>query len=76
MSSACNTNWEKRNACRILVREPEERRSLGERRCRWVGNAKQDLGEMGWDGLDLVHLAQDIQSDALLRNGILYLDFP
>jgi hypothetical protein len=43
---------EKRNAYRILVGQPEGKRTLGRPRCRWVGNIKIDLREIGWDGLD------------------------
>jgi hypothetical protein len=37
---------EKRNACRILVGKPEEKRPLGRQRRRWVDNTgiKMDLG--------------------------------
>jgi hypothetical protein len=42
---------EKRNACRILVRKPEGRRPLGRPRCRWVGNIKMDVREIGWDDI-------------------------
>jgi hypothetical protein len=51
MGRACSTNGEKRNACRILVREPEGKRPLGRPRCRWVDNIKLDLREIGWDGM-------------------------
>jgi hypothetical protein len=27
--------------------------------CRWVDNIKLDLGEIGWDGMDWIDLAQD-----------------
>jgi hypothetical protein len=40
-------NREKRNAYRILVGKPEGKRSLGRPRCRWVGNIKIDLREVG-----------------------------
>jgi hypothetical protein len=43
---------EKRNACRILVGKPEEKRPLGRSRRRWVDIIKMSLGEMGWDGMD------------------------
>jgi hypothetical protein len=43
---------EKRNAYSILVGKPEGKRLLGRPRCRWVGNIKIDLGEIGWDGMD------------------------
>jgi hypothetical protein len=43
----------KRNACRILVGKPEERKRPLERpRCRWVDNIKIDLRETRCDGVD------------------------
>jgi hypothetical protein len=42
---------ENRNAYRILVGMPEEKRPLGRPRRRWVDNIKMDLGGMGWSGL-------------------------
>jgi hypothetical protein len=36
----------KRNAYKILVRKPEEKRPLGRSRCRWE-NIKMDLSEIG-----------------------------
>jgi hypothetical protein len=49
----------KRNAYRILVGKPERRRPLGRPRHRWVDNAKMDLGEIGWGGMDWIDLAED-----------------
>jgi hypothetical protein len=43
--------YEKRNACRILVGQPEGKRRLGRPICRWVDNIKIDLREIGWDGM-------------------------
>jgi hypothetical protein len=45
---------EKRNAYRILLGKPEEKRPLERPRCRRVDNIKMDLRKrerMGWDGL-------------------------
>jgi hypothetical protein len=39
---------ETRNAYRILVGKPEEKRALGRPRRRWVDNIKMDLREIGW----------------------------
>jgi hypothetical protein len=36
---------EKRNACRLLVRKPEEKRLLGRPRYRWVDIIKMDVGK-------------------------------
>jgi hypothetical protein len=49
----------KRNAYRTLVGKPEGKRPLGRQRCRWVDNIKMDLREIGWHGMDWIHLAQD-----------------
>jgi hypothetical protein len=43
--SACSTNGGKRNACRILVGQPEGKIPLGRPR----RNIKMDLKETGWD---------------------------
>jgi hypothetical protein len=42
---------ETRNAYRLLVGEPEEKRPLGRQRRRWVDNIKMDLREIEWDGV-------------------------
>jgi hypothetical protein len=36
-----------------------QKRPLGEPRYRWVDNMKMDFREIGWDGTDLIDLAQD-----------------
>jgi hypothetical protein len=41
----CNTNGDKK--------------PVGRPRRRWVNNIKIDLGEMRWDGMDYIDLAQD-----------------
>jgi hypothetical protein len=40
---ACSTNGEMRNACRLLVGNPEGRRPLGRPRHRWVKIIKMYL---------------------------------
>jgi hypothetical protein len=50
---------EKRNAYRILVGKPEEKRPLGRPRRRWVDNINIYLKEIGWDGMDFIGLAED-----------------
>jgi hypothetical protein len=51
---------EKRNAFRILVGKSEGKRPLGRPRRRWVNHIKIDLKEIGWDGMDWIDLAQDM----------------
>jgi hypothetical protein len=43
---------EKRDAYRLLVGKPEGRRPLERPRCRWVGNIRMDLVEVGWGDVD------------------------
>jgi hypothetical protein len=50
---------EKRNAYKLLVGKTEGRRPLGIPRRRWVGNNRMNLGEIGWDDVDWIDLAQD-----------------
>jgi hypothetical protein len=50
---------ERRNAYRLLVGKPEGRRPLGRPRRRWSYNIRMDLGEVGWDDVDWIGLAQD-----------------
>jgi hypothetical protein len=45
---------EMRNAYKILVRKPEEKRQL-----RWKDNIWMDLRETGGEGMNWIHLAQD-----------------
>jgi hypothetical protein len=49
-----------RTAYRILVVKPPSKRPLGRPRRRWVDNIKMDLREIGWDGMDWIELAQDM----------------
>jgi hypothetical protein len=54
MGRACSTNGKNRNAYRILVGNPEGKRSLGRPKRRWVDNIKMDVREIGcmvWIGL-------------------------
>jgi hypothetical protein len=50
---------EKRNAYRIFMGKPEEKRPPGRPRCRWLDNIKMDLGEVRWCGMDWIDVAQD-----------------
>jgi hypothetical protein len=67
---------EKMNACRILVENPERKRPLGSPRHRWVDNIKMDLGEIGWDGIDWIDLAEDRDQWRALVNAVMNLWVP
>jgi hypothetical protein len=44
---------------KILVGRAEGKRQLGKSRRRWEGNFKINLREIGWEGIDWIHLGQD-----------------
>jgi hypothetical protein len=67
---------EKRNECRILVENPEGKRPLGRPRCKLVDNIKIDLREIGWYGMDWIHLAQDRDQRMALVNAVINLRLP
>ena len=48
-----------RNAYRVLVGKPEEKRSLGRSRRRWEDNNKMDLRQVGCDSGEWTDLAED-----------------
>jgi hypothetical protein len=48
-----------RNVYKILVGKPEEKRSCGTPTRRWEDNIRMDPGEVWWEAVDWMHLAQD-----------------
>jgi len=48
-----------RNAYSILVGKPEEKVSLGIPGSRWEDTVGMDEREVGWEGVDWMHLVQD-----------------
>jgi hypothetical protein len=77
MRLAGHVAWmgEKRNAYRILMGKPEEKRLLGRHRRRW-DNIKMDLREIEWGDMDWVHLAQDWDQWRVLVNTVMVLPVP
>jgi hypothetical protein len=48
----------RRNACSIMVGNPERKRPVERPGCRWKDNIKMVLGEIAWGGMDWIDLAQ------------------
>jgi hypothetical protein len=67
---------EKRNAYRLLVGNPEGKRSLGKPRRRCVDNIKMDLRQIACDGGDWIDLAQNRDQWRALVNAVMNLRFP
>jgi hypothetical protein len=66
----------KRNAYRLLMGKPEEKRPLGRPRHRRVDNIRMDLGEVGWGGVVWIGLAKDRDRWRALVNSVLNLRVP
>jgi hypothetical protein len=47
-----------RNSYKTFVGKPERKRRLGKPRCRWQGNIRMELREIGWEGVDWIRFAQ------------------
>jgi hypothetical protein len=47
------------NLYRVLVGKPIGKRLLERPRRRWENGIKMDLREIGWGGVEWIHLAQD-----------------
>jgi hypothetical protein len=67
---------EKMSAYKILVGEPEGKRSLGSSRRRREDNIKMDLRETGWGGMDWIDLALDRDQWRALVNTVMNLRVP
>jgi hypothetical protein len=62
---------EKRNVYRLLVKKPEGRKSPGRPRCRWIGNIKMGLLEIGVSVVNWIGLAQDWYRWRALVNAVM-----
>jgi hypothetical protein len=67
---------EKRKAYRLLLRNPEGKRSLGRPRHRWVNNISIDLGDVGKCDLDGIGLAQHRDRWRALMKSVFNLGVP
>jgi hypothetical protein len=76
MDGACSTNGEKRNAYRLLVGKPEEKRPLGRPRRRWVDRIRIDLVQVECGDVDWIGLAQDRDRWRALVKSVLNLRVP
>jgi hypothetical protein len=67
---------EKRNAYKLLVGKPEQRRPLRRPRRMWFDNIRIDLVEVGWSDVDWIGQAQDRDRWRALVNSVLNFRVP
>jgi len=70
------TMGEGRSVCRVLVGQPERKRTLGRPRNIWEDNIKMDLQEVGCEGMDWIDLTQDRDRWQALVNVVMNLQAP
>jgi hypothetical protein len=66
----------KGNAYRLLMGNPEGKRTPRRPRRRWVNNIRMDLGEVGWGDVDWIRLAKDRNRWRALVDSVLNLRVP
>jgi hypothetical protein len=59
------------NAYEILVGKPEGKKLLRGPRHRWENSIRMDLRETGWEGVDWIHLAHDMDQWQALMNMVM-----
>jgi hypothetical protein len=67
---------EMRNALKILVRKPEEKRPHGRPRHRWEVNIRMDVREIRWKDVDWIYLAQDRDQQQAAVNTVMNFQVP
>jgi len=65
-----------RNAYEILVGKPQGKRPCMRPSCRWEDNIRIDFKEIGWEGVNWIHLAQDRDLWHALENMVMNLWVP
>jgi hypothetical protein len=64
------------NAYKGLARKPEGKRPLKRHRRGWEDNMRLDLREIGWKGVDWMHMTQDRDQWWGLVNTVMNLRAP
>jgi hypothetical protein len=76
MGGTCSFHGEMRNAHKVLVGKPEEKRTLRISRRWWEDNIKVELREIWFGGVDWTHLSQVVDKWRALINTVMNLPVP
>jgi hypothetical protein len=64
---------ERRNVYRVLMGKPEGKRPIGKPRRRWKDGIRMALREIGWGGVEWIHLAQERDRWRAVVNAVMNL---
>jgi hypothetical protein len=70
---ACGTHGRGEKCVKVLVRKARGNKPLGRPRRRWEDWVKMDLREIGWGGVEWIHLPQDRDHWRGLVNAVMNL---
>jgi hypothetical protein len=76
MGKACSMHRREEECIQGFDGKPEGKRPLGRPRRRWEDNITMDLREIGWGGMDWIHVAQDTDQWRALVNTVINLRIP
>jgi hypothetical protein len=76
MGRACSTNGDRKGMHIGYWWESQKERDRWEDQDRWVDIIKMALGERGWDGVDCINLAYDMDQWRALVNTVMNLWVP
>jgi hypothetical protein len=62
-----------RNTYKILVKNAEGKRPFGRPRRRWQDDIRMDRREIGWEGVEWMHLAEDYDQWRAVLNFRFYM---
>jgi len=76
MGGQCGTYRGAHNAYTFVVGKRDRKEQLGRPTCRWQDNIKIHLEEVGWEGVDWIPMAQDMDKRRDLVNMVVRFVVP
>jgi hypothetical protein len=76
MGRACSTHGREEGSMQAFGGKLEGKRLLGRPRSRWEDDIKIDHREIGWGGMDWIHMAQDRDQWQALVNMVTNIRVP
>jgi hypothetical protein len=67
---------EMRNACKMMFRKPEGKRSYGRTGHMWEDSIRMNLREVGYESVDWIHLTQNRDQWWAVVNIVMNLQVP